>query len=100
MKRTPLSASLRAKRQLLAKETFPGSDPYDFDCGYGCIYNDAEYDCGGSLEQVAAGWAGQSDWHEVEFNLDNYSGQDVIIQLHEILGHFQSDNDSRAYGIC
>ena len=57
------------------------NDSYDFYYGYGWIYNDTEYDCGGSLEQVAAGWAGQSDWHEVQFNLDNYSGQDVIIQF-------------------
>ena len=57
------------------------NDSYDFYYGYGWIYNDGEYDCGGSLEQVSAGWAGQSDWHEVEFNLDNYAGQDVIIQF-------------------
>ena len=57
------------------------NDPYDFYYGYGWIYNDTEYDCGGSLEAVAAGWAGQADWHEVEFNLNNYSGQDVIIQF-------------------
>ncbi|MBT3839303.1 MAG: T9SS type A sorting domain-containing protein [Candidatus Marinimicrobia bacterium] len=58
-----------------------GSDPYDFDYGYGWIYNDPEYDCGGSLEQVAAGWGGQADWHEVTFGLGDYSGQDVIIQF-------------------
>ena len=57
------------------------NDPYDFYYGYGWIYNDTEYDCGGSLEAVAAGWAGQADGHEVEFNLNNYSGQDVIIQF-------------------
>lgn len=58
-----------------------GSDPYDFDYGYGWIYNDSEYDCGGSLEQVSAGWGGQSDWHEVTFDLGDYAGQDVIIQF-------------------
>ena len=58
-----------------------GDDPYDFYYGYGWIYNDAEYDCGGSLEQVSAGWGGQSDWHEVNFDLSDYSGQDVIIQF-------------------
>ena len=57
------------------------NDSYDFYYGYGWIYNDTEYDCGGSLEQVAAGWAGQSDWHEVLFNLNNYAGEDVIIQF-------------------
>jgi hypothetical protein len=58
-----------------------GSDPYDFYYGYGWIYNDAEYDCGGSLEQVAAGWGNQEDWHEVTFDLTAYGGQDVLIQF-------------------
>ena len=58
-----------------------GDDPYDFYYGYGWIYNDAEYDCGGSLEQVAAGWGSQADWHEVNFDLGNYAGQDVLIQF-------------------
>jgi hypothetical protein len=30
--------------------------PYDFECGYGWIWNDAEYDTGGSLNHLAAGW--------------------------------------------
>ena len=58
-----------------------GSDLYDFSYGYGWIYNDSEYDCGGSLEQVAAGWGDQADWHEVTFDLSTYAGQDVIIQF-------------------
>ena len=58
-----------------------GDDPYDFYYGYGWIYNDPEYDCGGSLEQVAAGWGNQADWHEVTFDLGAYIGQDVIIQF-------------------
>ena len=58
-----------------------GDDPYDFYYGYGWIYNDAEYDCGGSLEQVAAGWGSQADWHEVNFDLGNYAGQNVLIQF-------------------
>ena len=58
-----------------------GNDPYDFNYGYGWIYNDPEYDCGGSLEQVAAGWGGQADWHEVTFDLSAYLGMDVIIQF-------------------
>ena len=58
-----------------------GDDPYDFYYGYGWIYNDVEYDCGGSLEQVAAGWGGQADWHEVTFDLNAYGGQEVIIQF-------------------
>ena len=45
--------------------------PYDFDCGYGWIYNDSEYDTGGSLNQVAAGWGGQSAGREfVDFSAD------------------------------
>ena len=58
-----------------------GDDPYDFYYGYGWIYNDTEYDCGGSLEQVAAGWGNQADWHEVTFDLNAYGGQEVIIQF-------------------
>ena len=56
-----------------------GDDPYDFNYGYGWIYNESEYDCGGSLEQVAAGWGGQADWHEVNFDLSAYEGQEVIV---------------------
>jgi len=58
-----------------------GDDVYDFEYGYGWIYNDVEYDCGGSLEQVAAGWGNQADWHEVTFDLNAYEGQDVLIQF-------------------
>ena len=58
-----------------------GDDPYDFEYGYGWIYNDDEYDCGGSLEFVASGWGGQADWHEITFSLNEYAGQDVIIQF-------------------
>ena len=58
-----------------------GSDLYDFSYGYGWIYNDIEYDCGGSMEQVAAGWGAQADWHEVTFDLSSYAGQDVIVQF-------------------
>ena len=58
-----------------------GDDPYDFYYGYGWIYNDEEYDCGGSLEQVAAGWGGQASWHEVNFDLSAYEGEDVLIQF-------------------
>ena len=58
-----------------------GDDPYDFYYGYGWLYNDTEYDCGGSLEQLAAGWAGQQDWHEVNFDLSAYAGESAIIQF-------------------
>jgi hypothetical protein len=58
--------------------------PYDFDCGYGWIYNDSEYDTGGSLNQVAAGWGGQSAGREfVDFSADlsAYAGQEVIVRF-------------------
>ena len=58
-----------------------GSDLYDFTCGYGWIYNDPEYDTGGSLNQVAAGWGGLQAWHLVTFSLSAYAGQDVIIRF-------------------
>ena len=58
-----------------------GDDPYDFSYGYGWIYNDSEYDCGGFLEQVSSGWGGQADWHEVNFDLSAYENQDVILQF-------------------
>tara|TARA_Y100000768_G_C23977429_1_gene683811 strand:+ start:399 stop:2762 length:2364 start_codon:yes stop_codon:yes gene_type:complete len=58
-----------------------GDDPYDFAYGYGWIHNDIDYDCGGALEQVAAGWGGQADWHEVNFDLSDYAGQDVLIRF-------------------
>ena len=50
---------------LLMEDTWnllTGDDPYDFNYGYGWIYNESEYG-GGSLEQVAAGWGGQADWY-------------------------------------
>jgi len=62
-------------------ESLIGSDPYDFDYGYGWIYNDDEYDCGGSLEAVATGWGGQADWHDVVFELGAYAGEEVIIRF-------------------
>ena len=58
--------------------------PYDFNCGYGWIYNDSEYDTGGSLNQVAAGWGGNSAGREfVDFSADlsAYAGQEVIIRF-------------------
>jgi hypothetical protein len=58
--------------------------PYDFDCGYGWIYNDSEYETGGSLNQVAAGWGGASVGREfVDFSADlsAYAGQEVIVRF-------------------
>ena len=64
--------------------------PYDFDCGYGWIFNDGEYDTGGSLNQVAAGWGGnnpvpfgqpQGEFSDFSADLSAYAGQDVIIRF-------------------
>ena len=58
--------------------------PYHFDCGYGWIYNDGEYEAGGSLNHLAPGWGGESegryflDWGA---DLSAYAGQDVIVRF-------------------
>ena len=62
-------------------ELLNGSDPYDFDCGYGWIWNSDEYDTGGSLNHLAAGWGGNADWHNVSFNLSSYAGQEAIVRF-------------------
>ena len=54
-----------------------GSDPYDFDCGYGMVYNG--FTCTGNGD--CAGWGGQEGWHNVSFNLSQYSGQDVVVRF-------------------
>jgi len=58
--------------------------PYHFDCGYGWIYNDGEYEAGGSLNHLAPGWGSASFHGEfVDFSADlsAYAGQDVIIRF-------------------
>ncbi len=56
--------------------------PYDFDCGYGWIWNSPEYDTGGSLNNVAAGWGGDSNgWNNHSFNLAQYAGQEAIVRF-------------------
>jgi len=62
-------------------ELLNGSDPYDFQCGYGWIWNSAEYDTGGSLNHLAAGWGGNADWHNVTFNLSQYAGQEAVVRF-------------------
>ena len=62
-------------------ELLNGSDPYDFDCGYGWIWNSPEYDSGGSLNHLAAGWGGNADWHNVTFPLGEYVGQEAMIRF-------------------
>jgi hypothetical protein len=49
-----------------------GSDPYDFDCGYGSVYNG--YD-------GAPGWGGNEDWHNVSFDLSTYAGQSASLRF-------------------
>jgi hypothetical protein len=58
-----------------------GSDPYDFNCGYGWIWNSPDYDTGGPLNDVAAGWGGIQDWHNVSFGLSQYAGQEAMIRF-------------------
>ena len=58
--------------------------PYHFDCGYGWIYNDGEYEAGGSLNHLAPGWGATSGGREfVDFSADlsAYAGQDVIVRF-------------------
>ncbi|SVB12720.1 uncharacterized protein METZ01_LOCUS165574, partial [marine metagenome] len=66
------------------------NNPYDFECGYGWIYNDNEYETGGSLNHLAAGWGGISEinnhgwietWLDFTADLFDYAGQDVIIRF-------------------
>jgi len=54
---------------------------YDFECGYGWIWNDPEYDTGGSLNHLAAGWGNNKDWHNASFDLSAYVGQDAIVRF-------------------
>jgi hypothetical protein len=62
-------------------ELLNGSDPYDFDCGYGWIWNSPEYDTGGSLNHLAAGWGNTQDWHNVTFDLSAYTGQQAMLRF-------------------
>jgi len=55
--------------------------PYDFDCGYGWIWNTDEYDTGGPLNDVAAGWGGVQDWSNFGFDLSAYVGQEVVVRF-------------------
>ena len=50
-----------------------GSIPYDFDCGYGTVYNGFD---------GAPGWGGQSNgWNNVIFDLSDYAGSDAIVRF-------------------
>jgi len=55
-----------------------GSDPYDFDCGYGMVYNG--FECTGNGD--CAGWGGDSGgWNNISFDLSSYAGQDAIVRF-------------------
>ena len=62
-------------------ELLNGSIAYDFDCGYGWIYNDFEYDEGGALNHLAPGWGGSQEWTNISFDLSAYVGEDVIVRF-------------------
>ena len=47
-------------------------DPYDFQCGYGTVFN-------GLIG--TPGWSGIEDWHDITFDLSDYAGQDIIIRF-------------------
>ena len=64
----------------LTWELLIGDDPYDFYSGYGWVYNGAKAGENGT-HSLASGWSGDEDWHNVEFDLIDYSGQDVIIRF-------------------
>ena len=56
-----------------------GSQAYDFDCGYGMVYNG--FECGTTAGDCA-GWGGYSDgWQNISFDLSSYEGQDAIVRF-------------------
>ena len=64
--------------ELLEDNTYP----YDFECGNGWIWNDSEYDEGGSLHHLAKGWGGNSDgWQDFNADLSDFAGQNIIIRF-------------------
>ena len=57
-------------------------NPYDFDCGYGWIYNDNEYEVGGRLNHLAKGWGGESGgWLDFSADLSEFANEEVIIRF-------------------
>ena len=58
------------------------NNPYDFDCGFGFVQHDFDYNTGGPLNHLAGGWGGQSPgWFNFNANLSEYSGQEIIIRF-------------------
>ena len=59
-------------------------NPYHFDCGYGWIWNNGQYDTGGSLNHLAKGWGGlinDNEWATFSADLSEYAGEDIIIRF-------------------
>ena len=66
-----------------------GND-YDFECGYGWLWNSGDYDTNGPLNDLAPGWGGLSadyndadsnGWINRNFDLSDYAGQEAIIRF-------------------
>lgn len=58
------------------------SNPYHFDCGYGWIWNDDQYDTGGLLNHLAKGWGGNSNgWNDFSADLSAYIGEEIVIRF-------------------
>ena len=57
-------------------------NPYNFDCGYGWIYNNNEYEVGGMLNHLAKGWGGESGgWLDFSADLSEFANEEVIIRF-------------------
>ena len=55
-----------------------GSNPYDFGCGYGMVYNGFECNTVGDCP----GWGGYSNgWENISFDLSEYAGQDAVVRF-------------------
>ena len=56
--------------------------PYHFNCGYGWIWNDNEYEQGGDLSHLSKGWSGNSNgWQDFSVDLSTYAGDEIIIRF-------------------
>jgi len=57
-------------------------NPYHFDCGYGWIFNDEEYEVGGTLNHLAKSWGGDSGgWIDFSSEIAEYAGEEIIIRF-------------------
>ena len=55
---------------------------YHFDCGYGWIFNDEEYEVGGTLNHLAKSWGGDSGgWIDFSSEIAEYAGEEIIIRF-------------------